>query len=300
MNSDRETAERRAPSQNDWTDEIDDAVRGLASGFVIGIPVVFTVDSWWLGDQVGPLDALILLGFAYILTLAAVYWVGFRRGLRRGWQYFADALEALALAVLTLVAVFWTMGQIGDGQPPSIIVGRIAVAAAPVSLGIAIANHLLSLDASRFDPDTGDATALRYGRNLTGWRLTIYELAASVAGALFISLAIVPVDELNVITTEVPVRNIPLVIFLSLLVTYSIVFAAGFAGERKRHAAAGPLQQPVTETVLAYFAALAVALGVLWLFGRIDAETAPFQIYAKTVLLAFPASVAAAAGRLAV
>ena len=71
----------------EWSDEFDDAVRGLASGFLIGIPVVFTVDSWWLGDQIGPLDSLVLLAFSYLLTLAAVYWIGFRRGLRRGWQY---------------------------------------------------------------------------------------------------------------------------------------------------------------------------------------------------------------------
>jgi uncharacterized membrane protein len=139
----RGAATRPRPGR-EWSDEIDDAVRGLASGFLIGIPVVFTVDSWWLGDQNEPLDSLTLLACSYVLTLAAVYSIGFRRGLRRGWQYFGDAVEALALAVLALVAVFWALGQIGDGQAPSIAVGRIAVAIAPVSLGVAIANHLLA------------------------------------------------------------------------------------------------------------------------------------------------------------
>lgn len=295
---------RGAPTRprpgREWSDEIDDAVRGLASGFLIGIPVVFTVDSWWLGDRAGPLDALVLLGFSYVLTLAAVYWIGFRRGLRRGWQYLGDALEALALATLALVAVLWSLGQIGDGQTPSIAVGRIAVAIAPVSLGIAVANHLLARDTSRFDPDRGDATSMRGKWLETHWRRTVFELAASVAGALFLCLAIVPVDDLSAITTEVPVRNLPLVIFLSLLVTYSVVFAAGFAGEADRHAAPGPLQSPFAETITAYMAALLVSGAVLWLFGRIDVESAPFEIYAKTVLLAFPASMAAAAGRLAV
>jgi hypothetical protein len=46
---------------HELSDEIDDTVRGLASGFLIEIPVVFTVDSWWMGDQMGPLDALVLL-----------------------------------------------------------------------------------------------------------------------------------------------------------------------------------------------------------------------------------------------
>jgi putative integral membrane protein (TIGR02587 family) len=274
-------------------------VRGLASGFLIGIPVVFTVDSWWLGDQNEPLDSLTLLAFSYVLTLAAVYWIGFRRGLRRGWQYFGDAVEALALAVLALVAVFWTLGQIGNRQAPSIAMGRIAVAIAPVSLGVAVANHLLARDASRADPDAGDASAMRLGGR-DGWRRTLFDLAASAVGALFLCLAIVPVDDLTAITTEVPFRNLPLVILLSLLVTYSAGFVAGFAGETQRHRTPGPLQTPFAETVIAYLVALLVCLTVLWLFGRIDKESALIEVYSNTVLLAFPASMAAAAGRLAV
>ena len=285
---------------HEWSDELDDAVRGLASGFLIGIPVVFAVDTWWLGDQIGPLEALFLLGVSYALTLAAVYWIGFRRDLRRRWQYFADALEAMALATLALVAVFWALGQIGDGQTPSIAVGRIAVAIAPVSLGVAVANHLLARDASRFDPDRGDATSLRGGWLSDRWRRTVIELAASIAGALFLCIAIVPVDDLSAIVTEVPVRNLPFVILLSLLVTYSVVFAAGFSGEAKRHATPGLLQTPFAETLTAYVAAVMVSLVVLWLFGRLDEDSTLFEMYSKSVLLAFPASMTAAAGRLAV
>src|SRR5215217_1233816 len=177
---------RGAPTRprpgREWSDEFDDAVRGLASGFLIGVPVVFTVDSWWLGDQNEPLDSLALLAFSYVLTLAAVYWIGFRRGQRRGWQYFGDAIEALALAVLALVAVFWVLGQIGDGQAPSIAMGRIAVAIAPVSLGVSVANHLLARDASRVDPDAGDASAMRVSGRLGAQRRALFELAASAAG----------------------------------------------------------------------------------------------------------------------
>jgi putative integral membrane protein (TIGR02587 family) len=235
-----------------------------------------------------------------MLTLAAVYWIGFRRGLRRGWQYLGDAMEALALAVLALVAVFWVLGQIGDGQAPSIAVGRIAEAIEPVSLGVAVANHLLARDASRIDPDQGDASAMRDAHRDGRHRRTLLELAASVAGALFLCLTIVPLDDLAAITTAVPFRNLPLVILLSLLVTYSVVFAAGFAGEADRHRTPGPLQTPFAETMMAYVAALLVCLTVLWLFGRVDQESTAMEIYTKSALLALPASIAAAAGRLAV
>ena len=56
----------------------------------------------------------------------------------------------------------------------------------------------------------------------------------------------------------------------------------------------------MTETLIAYIAAVLVSGATLWLFGRIGTESTPGEIYIKTILLAFPASMAAAAGRLAV
>jgi putative integral membrane protein (TIGR02587 family) len=292
-------AARRAPSAA-WRGELDDAVRGLASGLLIGIPTIFTVDVWWLGDQLAPLDALLLLLVAYVLTLGAVYWINFRRGVRRGWQYLADALEALALAIVALVLVFWVLGQIGAGQSPSGVLGRVAVSVPPLALGIAVANHLLPRDGSRLDPDTGDASAERGWSAGTGWRRTLLELAATIGGAVFVAMAIVPIDDLGEVATAVPTGNLPLVIGLSLAASYAVVFAAGFAGEGDRRRTPGPLQHPLVETVGSYVVALGVSWFVLRLFGRIDDGTAPLVVYAKTVLLAFPASMAAAAGRLAV
>lgn len=280
-----------------WRDELDDAVRGIASGLLIGVPVVFTVDSWWLGDQVSPWDALILLGFAYLLTLAAVVWVGFRRGSHRPWQHVTDALEAVALAIVTLTVIFWTLGQIGDGQAVSIAVGRIAVATAPVSLGIAIANYLLAQDHSGLAMNAGGGvpTPAVFG----GVRVAVLKLTATAAGALVIATAIVPTDELDEIATAVPIGNLPIVIGLSLLVSYAVVFAAGFPGQTRRRRVAGTRQSHVAETLGAYLVALFISWAVLWIF-RFDPDTSLFVTYIKTVLLAFPASIAAAAGRLAV
>jgi putative integral membrane protein (TIGR02587 family) len=286
--------------QGTWADHLDDTVRGMASGFLVGIPTVFTVDSWWLGEQMGPLDAVWLLLFAFLLTWAAVYWIGFQQTERRGVDHAIDALQALAIAILSLVVIFAALGQIGDTQPGTVALGRIAVAVSPVALGVAIANHLLPEDASRYAPDPGDASSIRTHGRLSAPQRKFFELTAAVAGAFFVCLAIVPVGDLNDIATATPLSHLPLVILLSLLVSYSVVFAAGFSGERKRHARTAPGLNAFSETVVAYCVALLVAFSVLWIFGRIGANMSWLEIYTKTVLLAFPASMAASAGRLAV
>lgn len=76
-------------------DEIDDPVRRLANGFLIGIPVVITVVSWWFGVQNERLDSLTLLAALYVLMLATRYGIGFRRALPREWQRLGDAMESL-------------------------------------------------------------------------------------------------------------------------------------------------------------------------------------------------------------
>jgi putative integral membrane protein (TIGR02587 family) len=286
--------------EKSWASEADDAVRGLAGGFLIGVPVVFTVDSWWLGDQLTPANALFLIAFAYLLTLAVVYWSGFRTGARATWRRLGDALEAMALAIFTLFLVFGSLGQIFDGQPNSSVVGRIAVALAPLSLGIALANHLVPRGASRlgYDVEREDDTAVETSGS--DWQRTAHELGAAAAGALFICMTIVPGYELTDIVTEVPLRNLPFVIVLSLLFSYVVVFAAGFKGQRRRRIDPGPLQHPIAETVSAYVVALLVSWFALEFFGHVGFHTPGLVIFMKCVLLAFPASVGAAAGRLAV
>lgn len=283
-----------------WAAQIQDGLRGLASGFLVGIPVVFTVDTWWLGDQLSPIDSLVLVMFAYMLTLAAVYWIGFRRGVRKGWEHGADAVEALALAIVVLLTVYWALGQLGSGRSLVTILGRVAVASSPVALGIAIANHLLPRDASRYAPDPGDATALRQQGLLRSIHTFWIEIAAAIAGAGFLCLSIVPLDDLSAIASSVPLANLPWIVLLSLVVSYVIVYAAGFAGESRRQRWRSALDHPITETILAYCVALIVTWACLMIFGRLSLDSPVTEIYAKTVLLAFPASMAAAAGRLAV
>jgi putative integral membrane protein (TIGR02587 family) len=202
--------------------------------------------------------------------------------------------------MIVLLTVYWALGQLGPGRSIVTILGRVAVASSPVALGIAIANHLLPRDASRYRPDPGDATSLRQTGLLRSIHKIWIEIAAAIAGAGFLCLSIVPLDDLSAIAANVPLGNLPWIVMLSLVVSYVIVYAAGFAGESKRQRRRGAFNHPITETILAYIVAFIVAWGCLMIFGRIAIDSPVTEVYAKTVLLTFPASMAAAAGRLAV
>jgi putative integral membrane protein (TIGR02587 family) len=261
------------------------------------------METWYIGETMAPPRAVAMLGVAYLLNLVFVTWVGFRRQESRGLQRLEDALEATAVAVIASTVTLVLLNLIHGGLPLNVIVGRIAINAVPISFGIAIANHILASGASRLGPDGGHPSASDDDVPApNGFRATLLDFGAAFAGALFLSFNIAPTQEIPMLATIVPVLHLPAIIAFSLLLSYAIVFVAGFGGEEERTRSPGPFQRPVTETFVAYLASLVTSASMLWLFGAIGpgSGTNWLVTYAEIILLGLPASVGAAAGRLAV
>lgn len=273
-----------------WAGELDGVLRGLTGGFLIGIPLLYTMETWALGGSMSPTRAVLFLVVAYAVNLGFVTFAGFHREQPGSVRPFGDALEATALAIVAAAMSLALLHQIEPGTPLGVVIGRIAVNALPVSLGVSIANHLLGRRETRDGAGPADEGAAR---------AVALDLGAAFAGALFLSISIAPTDEAPTLATAIPAVSLPLVILFSLAVTYGIVFAAGFGGEERRLAAPGPIQHPLTETVAAYVVSLVTAAGLLALFGQIDQETDWSLIYSQVVILGLPAAIGGAAGRLA-
>jgi uncharacterized membrane protein len=87
-----------------------------------------------------------------------------------------------------------------------------------------------------------------------------------------------------------------ILIGLSLVLSYIIVFASGF----DEASPPGLFQHPLPETMLSYVISLAVAFILLVLFERISLEDPFYEILRQTVVLAVPASIGGAGGRLVI
>lgn len=282
------------PRPAGWGDELNGLVRGLTGGFLIGIPLIYTMETWWIGETISMSRALLFLLLAYAFNFAFVAYAGFREGEAGSHRPFGDALEATALAVVATTATLALLNQLDPGLPLDVLIGRIAVDALPVSLGVAIANHILAPRETRIT-GSGDGGEIDGDANSV-----VLDVGAAFAGSLFLSLNIAPTEEVPMLATEVPTLLLPLVILFSLLLSYAVVFAAGFGGQERRLRTPGAFQRPITETVVAYVTSLVTCAGVLWLFGQIETGTDPYVAYAQVVLLGLPAAIGGAAGRLAV
>src|SRR3712207_6092555 len=55
-----------------WRRELNDLLRGMTGGFLIGIPLLYTMETWWIGETISPLHALLFLAVAYVVNLGFV------------------------------------------------------------------------------------------------------------------------------------------------------------------------------------------------------------------------------------
>jgi putative integral membrane protein (TIGR02587 family) len=276
--------------------ELDDFAHGAAGGFLFGIPLLYTMEFWFIGPRISMLHALTLLGLSIGISLIFIATIGFREKEPPTWRdVIAETIDAIGISLVVTIVTLVMLGKIDISTPLDITVGTIAIELLPVSLGVAIANHILPQQEDR----QGQEEDRQAGKQATG-NATVRDIVASAGGALLLSLNIAPTDEVTVLAAELSELQLIGLLIFSLLISYIIVFQAGFRNQQTRLTSEGAFQHPVTETIVAYLIALVVSAATLWIVGALMPPIAFGTILSMTVVLAFPGALGAAAGRLAV
>ncbi|MCW2962250.1 MAG: integral rane protein [Thermoleophilia bacterium] len=284
---------KAAEHDGSWRTELNDLTKAFAGAFLFGIPLLFTMEMWWIGEHLhrGRLSAFLALGL--LVNAALAYFSGFRRegGMR---EALAEAVEALAIGAVAAVAMLFALGQLSTSGSLEGMLGMIAVQVVPLSLGASVANLVFSGNSGRsLEEDTpGDGSAQEL----------LDDMLATFAGAVFFGFAIAPTEEIPMIAVGLQSPGaLAAAIALTLLVSYLIVFASGFdPSHRASREAGGYFQHPLSETVAAYVVAMFASGLLLASFGQLDFADPPMWNLTKVVVLAIPATVGGAAGRVVV
>jgi len=275
-----------------WRTPIEDTLRGLGGGLVFGLPLLYTMEVWWLGQTASSAQAVAVLLVVLVPVSLLVATSGFREQRNVGPRdVVMDTVVAMALGLVASAVVLLTLQRIGGGTPLPVAVRTIVFEAAPFAVGAAIGREVF-----RRAPDEGGGEDP--AEHDEGVRGTLWDLGATALGAMFIASSIAPTDEIPMLTAGIEPAGLITLMVLSLLASYGIVFLAGFSDQEKRHKQAGVLQHPLTETVVAYVLALVVAAGTLWFFDNVDFADPAMITLERTVVLGFPAAVGGAAGRI--
>lgn len=282
-----------ATADGGWRHELVDAARAATGGFLFGIPLLYTMEVWWAGQRTTPVRSLVVLAVCYASLLVLHRVSGFREDSDVTFGDAArDAAEALALGLVLTAGVLVLLREITTDTPTGVALSKIVYQSVPFGLGVGVARVLL-LDDGEGDDGGGDS-----GGDGDGWRGTLSDLGATLLGAVFVGMAIAPTDEIPMLESQMDDQWVLALLGASLVISYVVVFVAGFSGEEQRRQHEGFLQHPLTETVVCYLLALVAAAAMLWLFNRAGG---PADVTLnRTVVLGLPTAIGGAAGRLAV
>jgi putative integral membrane protein (TIGR02587 family) len=276
--------------------------RGVAGGLLFSLPLLYTMEVWWLGHSASPFRLIAFLGGTVALLVATSWAAGLRADERFRENVF-EAAEELALGFITAAAVLALVGQFAPDGSIAEWVGKLTVEGAICALGVSVGTAQLGQTDSDRDEEEGgdeageggssddDSDAGRAG----GPRAFIGEAGFAALGAIVIAANVAPTEEIVMIAAEATRWGTVGIAAASLVMAVVLLNSDIRGSDRlaERQARGGSL----LEAALTYAVALAVAAVLLWVFGQLD-EQGPAAMLAQVVVLAFPATLGAAAGRL--
>lgn len=288
---------RKRSRKNIWLHELDDLIRGASGGFLFGIPLLYTMEVWWIGSSTAPPLMLVALVATFIVIFLLNRTAGFRKSQgMRPMDAFMDTVEAIAIGLVCAALILGLLQEVTLTTPGMEFLGKVIFEGIPFSLGVALANQFLSGGRNADGAEAQNASQ----RQQDDLNETLSDVGATLIGALIIAFNIAPTDEVAMLAAAVSGPWLLLMILASLLITYGIVFEAGFANQSKRYQQLGIFQRPLSETVAAYLVSLVAAAAMLFFFQQLDFQDPWFMWLSYTLILGLPASVGGAAGRLAI
>jgi putative integral membrane protein (TIGR02587 family) len=269
-----------------WKRELHDFTRAFSGAYIFGIPLLFTMEMWWIGEYLPrwKLAAFLLVAF---LCNVGLSWVA---GFKRESSFSSAVLQAVDVVAVGIVAAFTMLlviNRISIHDPIDAILGTVVIQAVPLSIGASVANEVFSGRGGNGRQGDDDEEA-------TPWKDLLNDVGATAVGGIFVGMSIAPTEEIPMLAAGLSYGHLMAVVAFSLVISYAIVFASEFDHPQP----GGPFQRPITETTLAYVVSLVVSLVVLWLFDQIRADDPGRAIVEQVIVLAVPTTVGGAAGRL--
>jgi putative integral membrane protein (TIGR02587 family) len=257
--------------------------RAFGGAIIFSLPILMTMEMWYLGFYMEPLKLALLLVVIIPLLVGLSYFSGFEETTRR-MEDVLDAFVAYAVGFVASAALLLLFAVIGPGMTFNEIVGKISVQAVPASIGAILAQSQLGVNRKEEERKKRES----------GY---VGELFFMTIGALFLGFNLAPTEEMILIGYRISEWHALGLALVSLAVLHGFVYAMEFQGQAIAEPGTPFWSLFLRFTVVGYAIALLISAYILWTFGRIDG-TSPGEMLMAIVVLAFPSSLGAAAARL--
>ena len=255
------------------------------------------MEVWFIGSYVRPGILLCILAVTFVIVLLINRIEGFRpQESETVPGAIAETIETLAIGITCATLMLFVLRRIDMQTSLVEILGKIVFEGVPFFLGVAFSRSLLSGNPQQ-DSNSEDGTS---SPKQSIWQDTLTDLVATIIGALFIAFSIAPTDEVEVLAATATPFWLLMIMLVSLLISYGIVFASEITNYQQRLKQSGLFQAPLSETIISYLVSLIIGILMMWFFQKITLGDAWFIWLRYGIILSLPASIGGAAGRLAV
>lgn len=279
-------ARERSDAPPSTGDSLREYGRGFAGGLLFSLPLLYTMEVWWAGFLASPLRLILLLAVTYLLLLGYNRFAGMRHD--ADWAEVAiDSVEELGLGLVTSAGVLFLLGRIGGSMPLDEVLGKIVVEAALVAIGFSVGSAQLGTgtkDSGKGDEESERATSLGN------------QVVIALCGAVLFAANVAPTEEIVLIAIETGVGRLLGIAAFSLALSAAVLYFLDFT-DSERFAPVDSRLDVLAGTAIPYAVSLVASAAILWFFGRFEGVGVA-MCARETVVLAFPASLGAAAGRL--
>lgn len=259
--------------------------RGVLGALLVSLPLLFTMEMWWLGFTMPPLKLLVFVLANFALLIVLEYFSGFQKGHVRFWEEVQDAADAYGIGVLVSAGILFLLGILGPGVSFHEAAGKIILEAIPLSIGASIAISIFG---------ESDAQRERRKRQSGFWGTQLI----GVAGATYFGFNVAPTEEPVLIGLGLFWWHALLLVVFGLILTHAIVFSVGFAGSHRLPGNVTWWRSLLRTGVVSYVVALLVTSFLLWIFGRIGGDTGLAPTIHMIVTLGFVNALGSAAAKL--
>ncbi|HET8803961.1 MAG TPA: TIGR02587 family membrane protein [Aequorivita sp.] len=265
--------------------------RGITGGLLFSLPMLYTMELWWVGFIANPLQLIVYFIVGMFLLMVYNHYVGIRRE-HSFLEGIEESIEEMGMAIVLSAFILWITGRLAPNMSVGEISGKIIVEAITVAIGISVGKSQLGSN-SEGKKDNVEERKSNHSANPNILR----SVNIALCGAILIASNVAPTEEILVIAVEAKVFKLLLIVLLSIAIGGSVLYYINFTGAKEILLQPNNFREAVAGTFIMYAVALSASAFMLWFFGRFD-NVSLYAIVAQIVVLGFPAALGASAGRL--
>jgi putative integral membrane protein (TIGR02587 family) len=271
--------------------------RGVAGGFLVSLPLLYTMEVWWQGFKLPPLHLIGFILVTFFLLLGYNRFSGMRKD-ASFLEVIIDSVEELGIGLVLSTLILFLLNQIWIGMPLEEAIGKIAIESVSVAIGVSVGTAQLSDKSGEDDADLGmdgdDDEEHPHSGSPTSMMLK--QLFIGFCGAILIGGNVAPTEEVLQIAVSSSGFHLIGLALTSMLLIAVVLFFSDFVGAKR---IVGVLQhQEKIQAVIVVYAVSLLASGLLLiLYGQFNGLSLAVCA-AELIVLAFVSSIGASAARL--